>query len=174
MQEKIIRIFVRGLYAVVQSVIFLLRHNPMWTAEIQILCAHFRLEPRQAMAHFLLMEKPTVVAGPSPDGQIGAAKFHGRIWLRKTLISASLQTWQGTLSAEMANIKQFTFSLNPLYAFESPVLSLLRGAEGKSLDLTINPNSKSLRVLLAQSACRCSAASCSRRASKRSTRGYWQ
>ena len=91
----------------------------------------------------LTWEKPTVVAGPSGQDEGWDSIIPWPYLVAQDIHIGNPSNMKAFMPAEMANIKQFAFSLNPLVLlekqiaipilhFESPVVSLLRGADGKN------------------------------------------
>jgi len=92
----------------------------------------------------LTWEKPTVVVGPSSGQDEGwRSKIPWPYLVAQDIQIGNPANIKVLMPAEMASIKRFAFSLNPLVLlekqiaipilhFESPVVSLLRGADGKN------------------------------------------
>ena len=91
----------------------------------------------------LTWEKPTVVAGPSGQDEGWDSIIPWPYLVAQDIHIGNPSNMKAFMPAEMASIKRFAFSLNPLVLlekqiaililhFESSVVSLLRGADGKN------------------------------------------
>ena len=114
----------------------------------------------------LSWEKPTVVAGPSGQDEDWSSKIPWPYLAAQDIHIGKPSNMKALMSAEMANIKQFTFSLNPLILLEKqiaiPVLHSNRPSSAccaalrvRSTGFDHQPQQQKLARAFAQSAALC-------------------